>query len=131
MYSSPSLHLIILCLLVTMFPFAAASYSHVSLSCPLKHLCEVARSGGVLTGLEELKAVMLLGRGELFHTLLRVGAPLLDGPPIVSTSNDGYTNCYVIVVELTMLQLLHSSNVSYVNSLGFYSSCLVVIYIYT
>ena len=46
----------------------------------MQHLCQVVLAGGLLTALSDLKAVLLLGRGELYHALLVAAQPLLDGP---------------------------------------------------
>uniref|UniRef100_A0A2P2IA15 Gamma-tubulin complex component n=1 Tax=Hirondellea gigas TaxID=1518452 RepID=A0A2P2IA15_9CRUS len=51
-----------------------------------KHLCSVVVRGGIVAALDDLKGVMLLGRGELYHTFLEVAAPMLDAPVNTTTN---------------------------------------------
>ncbi|KAF2354720.1 Gamma-tubulin complex component protein [Trinorchestia longiramus] len=57
-----------------------------------KHMCKVTLDGGLVCALEELKSLLLLGRGELFHALLTIAADALD-----PSADSAYTNVGALV----------------------------------
>ena len=56
-------------------------------------------NAGLSESLDDLKSILLLGRGELYHTLLGTAANMLDGPPNMAASKSSVVFLLLLVTN--------------------------------